>query len=49
MLLSIDDKLDILKLLDGGVSYTVIIEKYGVGRSTVSDVKKSYLPLRRIW
>lgn len=38
VVLSIDE---IIKLLKKSVSYTVICEKYNVGRSTVSDIKKN--------
>ncbi len=38
MVLSIDDK---LQLMDESVSYAVISEKYGVGRSTVNGIKKN--------
>ena len=41
IVLSISDKLEIVDLLDKSVSYTVICEKYGVGRSTVGDIKKN--------
>ena len=41
VVLSIDDNLKIVELLDKSVSYTVIGEKYGIGRSTVSDIKKN--------
>ncbi len=40
IVLSIEDKLDILKLIECETSYTVISEKYGIGRSTVGDIKK---------
>ena len=37
VVLPINDKLDILKLLDKSVSHTVICEKYGIGRTTVGE------------
>jgi len=37
--LSIDDKLNIIKELESGQSYTLIQEKYGIGKSTISDIK----------
>ncbi len=40
IVLSIEDKLDILKLIECGTSYTVISERYGIGRSTFGDIKK---------
>lgn len=39
VVLSIKEKVEILKLLESSVSYTVIAEKYGIGRSTVADIK----------
>ena len=41
VVLSIDDKLEVIKMLKQGTSYTIIAEKYGIGRSTVADIKKS--------
>lgn len=41
VVLSIKEKVEILKLLDNKISYTLIAEKYGIGRSTVSDIKKN--------
>ena len=41
VVLSISDKLEILKMLDKSVSYSVICEIYEIGRSTVSDIKKN--------
>ena len=41
VVLSISDKLDILTMLDKSVSYSTICEKYGIGRSTVGDIRKS--------
>ena len=45
VVLSIEDKIDILKLLDKSVSYSVVCEKYGIGRSTVGDIKKNRLKI----
>ena len=39
--LSVQDKLDTINLLKKGASYTIIIEKCGIGQSTVADSKKS--------
>ena len=39
VVLSILDTLEILKMLDKSVSYSIICEKYGTGRSTVGDIK----------
>lgn len=47
VVLSIKEKLDVLKLLDKSVSYTVIAEKYGIGRSTVADIKRSKAKILR--
>ena len=40
VLLSIKEKLDILELIEKGTSYAIITEKYGIGKSTVTDIKK---------
>ena len=37
-----------IKLLDTSVSYTVICEKYGIGRSTVEEIKKNREKLLQI-
>jgi len=39
--LTTKEKVEILKHLDNSVSYTIIAEKYGIGRSTVADIKRS--------
>ena len=41
IVLTIEDKLNILRLIDKSVSYTVIAERYGIGKSTVSDIRKN--------
>ena len=41
IVLSIEDKVKIVELLDKSVSYSVIAEKYGIGKSTVSDINKN--------
>ena len=38
VVLSIEQKLKIIELLKKDTSYTIISEKYGIGRSTVSDI-----------
>ncbi len=38
--LTIEQKNKILKALSRGVSATILSERYGVGKSTVSDIKK---------
>ena len=40
VVLSIEEKLDILELIGKGTSYTIITEKYGIGKSTLTDIKK---------
>ena len=47
VVLSIDDKLKILKLIESNVSYTVISERFGIGRSTVCDINRTKDELRR--
>ena len=39
-------KLEILELLQKGTLYTIVSEKYGIGRSTVADIKKNELKLK---
>ena len=39
--LSIDTKLAILESLSKGVSQAKLVEQYGVGKSTISDIKRS--------
>ena len=41
VVLSINDKLEVLSLLDKSVSRSVICEKFGIGKSTVSDIWKN--------
>ena len=38
--LSVEDKLEILKI-DSGISYTIITLQYGIGKSTVGNIKKN--------
>ena len=40
VVLTIDEKLEIIKSIDAGTSYTLIAEKYGIARSTVANIKK---------
>ena len=40
VVLSIENKLKILKLIDSNVSYTVISERFDIGRSTVCDISR---------
>ena len=46
IVLSIEDKVKIIHLLDKSVSYSVIMEKYGIGKSTVSDINKNREKIR---
>ena len=39
--MTIEQKLDICKLIATGISYTLISERYGIGRLTVVDIKKN--------
>ena len=40
VVLSIENKLKILKLIDSNVSYTVISQHFDIGRSTVCDISR---------
>jgi len=46
VVLTIDKKLEVLDLLQKKTSYTVTAEKYGIGRSTITDIKTSEDKLR---
>ena len=39
--LTIEDKMNIIKLIDKGTSYAIISECYGIGRLTVCDTNKN--------
>ena len=39
--LSIEQKFTILKKITGGASLSYIAKEYGIGKSTVSDIKKN--------
>ena len=41
MVLTLEKKLEVIKMLDKAVSYTIISEKFGIGHSTVGDIKKN--------
>ena len=43
VVLTIQQKLEVIKLLDSSISYTIICEKFGIGRSTVSDNREKLL------
>ena len=47
VVLSIEDKLKIIKLIESNVSYTVISEWFGIGRSTVCDINRTKDEIRR--
>ena len=46
VVLYINQKLEIIELLQKGTLYTVISERYGIGRSTVADIKKNEVKLK---
>ena len=41
VVLSIEDKTEVIDMLDHGSSSTAIVAKYGIAKSTVSDIKKN--------
>ena len=41
IVLTVENKLETIDLLRKGTSYTVITEKYGIGRSTITDMKNN--------
>uniref|UniRef100_A0A1X7VQJ9 HTH psq-type domain-containing protein n=1 Tax=Amphimedon queenslandica TaxID=400682 RepID=A0A1X7VQJ9_AMPQE len=41
VVLTLEEKLDVIKMLNKAVSYAVINEKFGIGHSTVGDIKKN--------
>ena len=41
VVLTIKEKVNIIQLMEKGTSYTVISEKYGIGRSTVGGIRSS--------
>ena len=41
VVLTIEEKVKVLDMLDKSVSYSIIAEKFGIGKSTVSDLKKT--------
>ena len=46
--LTIEEKLEILDSIKTGTSYTVISERYRVGRSTMADIKRNASKLEKI-
>ena len=47
VVLTIEEKLEILVSIKTGTSYTVILERYGVGRTTVADIKRNVSKLEK--
>ena len=47
--LSVEDKLEVLKLIDSGTSHSTITRQYGIGigKSTVGDIKKNRIKLEQ--
>ena len=46
IVLTVENKLEIIDLLCKGTSYTVISEKYGIDRSTITDKKNNEAKLK---
>ena len=46
VVLTVENKLEIIDLLRKGTSYTVISEKYGIGRSTITNIKNNEAKLK---
>ncbi|XP_051786742.1 jerky protein homolog-like isoform X4 [Erpetoichthys calabaricus] len=46
IVLSIDDKLEIIQSLKQGTKASILAQRYGVGSSTISDIKKSEAQLQ---
>ena len=50
LVLSIEEKVEVVAMLDKDISYTVIMERFGIGKSTVGDIwknKEKILAFRR--
>ena len=45
--LTIEDKMNIIKLIEKGTSYAIISEYYGIGRLTVCDTNKNKESLKK--
>ena len=45
--MTIEDKMNINKLIEKGTSYAIISERYGIGRSTVFDINKNNESLKK--
>ena len=46
IVLNIEQKLEVIDLLQKGASYSTVADKYGIGRSTIADIRKSAEKLR---
>ena len=46
--LTIEDKMNIIKLIEKGTFYAIISERYGIGRSTVCDINKNKESLKKV-
>jgi len=44
--LTIEEKIKVLKEIDQNKSYTALSEKYGIGRSTICDIKLKEVELK---
>ncbi len=42
-----ENKLEVLKLIDIGTSYSTITRQYGISKSTVGDIKKNRIKLEQ--
>ena len=51
--LTVENKLEVIDLLCEGTSYTVILEKYSIGRSAITNTKNNEAKLKlfkeKIW
>ena len=47
-MLTVHEKLEILKSIKSGTSYRIISEKFGIARSTVADIKKEHFEARSV-
>ena len=45
-MLTVEAKLEIIDLLHKGITYAIILEKYGFGKSTITDIKNNEVKLR---
>ena len=47
--LSIEYKVNIIKLIEEGTSYGIISERYGIGKLKVCDIKKNEGKFKRVF